>query len=87
MKYNDPEGKGKAIMVWKSHHSFCDGVSMVLFNLAISKEFDRSFFVKSTDLTLWQRIFVRCCVPFQLFYVSYQFLKSFLEYVPVNMIT
>jgi NRPS condensation-like uncharacterized protein len=74
-------------MIWKSHHSFCDGVSMVLFNLALSKEFDRSFFVKSTDLKLWQRIFVRCCVPFQIFKVGYQLACTLATKVGGNIVT
>lgn len=87
MKYDDPDGKGKSIMIWKSHHSFCDGVSMVLFNLAISKEFDRSYFVKSTDLKLWERIFVRCCVPFQFFYVAFQTARTLSAKIGGNFVT
>jgi len=49
----EENGDEHFLMIWKCHHSFCDGVSMVLFNLALSKEFDRSYFVKSTDLKLW----------------------------------
>ena len=86
-KYDDPEGKGKSIFIWKCHHSFGDGISIVLFNLAISKEFDRSFFVASNDLKLWQRILVRCCVPFQFFYVAYQFIKTFSAKIGGNIIT
>jgi len=60
---------------------------MVLFNLAMSKDFDRSYFVKSTDLKHWQRILVRCCVPFQFFYVAYQTLKTLSKKAGKNIFT
>ena len=60
---------------------------MVLFNLAISKEFDRSYFVKSTDLKLWQRVLVRCMVPFQFFNVAYQTFKTLSVKIGGNIFT
>lgn len=74
-------------MLWKSHHSFCDGVSMVLFNLAISKEFDRSYFVKSVDLKLHQRIMVRAMVPLSLMIVAKNLLLTLSKPLKKNMVT
>ena len=37
--------KSKSILIWKCHHSFCDGVSVSSLFLAASEDYDRSFFV------------------------------------------
>ena len=49
----------KGIMVWKVHHSFCDGVSAGSLVLALSKEFDRSYFLPSKDLSFIHGILAR----------------------------
>ena len=40
-------GKEIFFIIWKSHHSFCDGISIMSLSLAMSHEYDRSYFVKS----------------------------------------
>ena len=50
-------------MIWKCHHSFCDGVSVMTLPLALSDEFDRSYFVRSTDLSLLSQILLRLSMP------------------------
>lgn len=49
----------KSIMIWKAHHSFCDGVSAGSLILALSKEFDRSYFLPSKELSFFKRILAR----------------------------
>ena len=54
------------IVIWKSHHSFCDGMSVMFMLLAMSHEYDRSYFVKGKDATLLERILIRLMAPLQL---------------------
>jgi hypothetical protein len=51
------------ILIWKCHHSFCDGVSVMTLPLALSDEFDRSYFVKSTDVNIFNQILLRLAMP------------------------
>ena len=51
-KYID-NGEARTILFWKNHHSFCDGVSIMLFNLALSEDYGREYFVKGKDMTLF----------------------------------
>lgn len=44
-EFIDEDGKKKCIMIFKFHHSFCDGVSVMSMNLALSSEYNRNFFV------------------------------------------
>ena len=46
-------------MIFKAHHSFCDGVSAGSLLLALSKEYDRSYFLPSKDLSFVSRILAR----------------------------
>lgn len=50
--------------MWKSHHSFCDGVSIMCMSLAMSVTYDRSYFVGSADIPLYQQILLKLMVPF-----------------------
>ena len=43
--------KSKSFLIWKCHHSFCDGVSVTSMTLAISEQYNRDFFLKSKDAT------------------------------------
>ena len=49
--YPQPDGKKEAIVFFKAHHSFSDGISASCIKLFMSEEYDRSFFIKSTDAT------------------------------------
>lgn len=51
------------ILIWKCHHSFSDGVSVMTLPLALSDEFDRSYFVKSTDVNIFNQILLRLAMP------------------------
>ena len=60
----EENGEMHSIIIWKSHHSFSDGVSVMSMLLSCSGEYDRSYFVKSQDLSFMQRIIVRLSSPF-----------------------
>lgn len=64
MDHIPKEQRPKAIFFWKCHHSFCDGVSVLCLPLALSDDFSRDYFLKSTDATLLQRLAVKLLVPF-----------------------
>lgn len=53
-------------MIWKCHHSFCDGVSSGSLILALSKEFDRSYFLASKDASPMMVFLARIMAPFQI---------------------
>lgn len=64
-QFNTPENlKSKAILIWKCHHSFCDGVSVTSMVLALSEEYDRSYFLASKDASWAQAIGLRLMTPF-----------------------
>ena len=54
----------KGILFWKSHHSFCDGVSVMTIPLALSDEFDKSYFIQPPAASFLQRVLVRFLSPF-----------------------
>ena len=56
----------KSLLIWKCHHSFCDGVSVTSMTLAISEQYDRSFFLKSNDATFLQKTLVKCMAIFMI---------------------
>ena len=60
----EEDGQQRSVLFWKNHHSFCDGVSIMLFNLALSEEYGRDYFVKGKDMTLFQQIAIKLMVPF-----------------------
>lgn len=51
MPHIPKEKRPKGIFIWKGHHSFSDGISALSLILALSKEFDRSYFLPSRDLS------------------------------------
>jgi len=56
--------KSKALLIWKCHHSFCDGVSVTSMVLALSEEYDRSYFLSTKDASWAQAIGLRLMTPF-----------------------
>ena len=49
----DPDdGVSKTLVLWKQHHSFCDGISAMCMLLGFSADYDRSYFVGGPDATL-----------------------------------
>lgn len=62
---NTPDNlKSKGILIWKCHHSFCDGVSVTSMVLALSEEYNRSYFLSSKDASWAQVIGLRLMTPF-----------------------
>jgi len=60
------KGKPGTIIMFKSHHSFCDGMSTMSMSLAMSAEYDRSYFVKGADASMMARIVTRLSFPFMI---------------------
>jgi len=55
--------KSKAINILKAHHSLCDGVSIMCFTLAVSEEYSRDYFVKSSDSKWYQELMIKIMWP------------------------
>lgn len=60
------KGKEGAIGIFKNHHSFSDGASAMSMCLAMSSDYDRSYFVGSGDVPYIMRIFTRLSFPFMI---------------------
>ena len=54
----------KMIQIWKSHHSFCDGVSITTIPLAMSDEFDKSYFLQPPAPSFLQIVLIKLLSPF-----------------------
>ena len=67
--FTKENGEQVSIIIWKSHHAFSDGISIMSFTLSMSEEYDRSYFVKSTDAGFLQRLAVRAMVPLYIPYI------------------
>ena len=78
-------GKECAILIFKQHHSLCDGVSIMSLNLACSNDYGREYFVKGSDVSPFWTFIVRLSVPF---YIPVMILQGFVgAMVPKNMAT
>jgi len=64
MDHIEKEKRPKSFMIWKCHHSFGDGTSTSALILALSKEFDRSYFLAGKDVPRAMRLLTRVLVPF-----------------------
>jgi len=58
--------KPKLLFIWKSHHSFCDGISAQSLLLSLSKDYDRSFFLGGKDASMMMKILARLMIPLQI---------------------
>ena len=65
-------GKDCAIGIFKNHHMFADGASSMSMCLAMSSEYDRSYFVGSGDVPYIMRLFTRLSFPFMIPYLIYE---------------
>jgi hypothetical protein len=54
------------MIVFKAHHSFCDGVSIMCMCLALSEEYNRDYFVKSNDAKWYETLFIKFFSVFQI---------------------
>ena len=59
-------GKEGGIIVYKSHHSFSDGISNMCMSLAMSSGYHRSYFIKGDDAPWYIRIITRLSFPFMI---------------------
>jgi len=59
-------GKDGCIILFKCHHSFCDGMSTMSMSLAMSSDYDRSYFIKGEDAPWYIRIITRLSFPFMI---------------------
>ena len=57
------------LTIFKAHHSFCDGVSVMCLCLSLSEEYSRDYFIKSTDAKWYEELFIKLTFPLQLFKV------------------
>ena len=73
--YPRPDGSKEAIVFFKAHHSFMDGISASCVKLFMSEEYDRSFFIKTTDANWIQQMIVRFA---SVFYIPLIMVKSLL---------
>lgn len=55
------------LTIFKGHHSFCDGVSVMCMTLALSEEYGRDYFVKSKDAKWYEALFVKLISPLSIF--------------------
>lgn len=53
------EHKSKGITIFKGHHSFCDGVSVMCMTLSLSEDYSRDYFIKSSDAKWYEALFIR----------------------------
>ena len=59
-----PSERTKGITIFKAHHSFCDGVSVMCLTLALGEDYSRDFFIKSSDAKWYEALFVRLIALF-----------------------
>jgi len=69
----EQNGEPSSIVMFKAHHSFADGISVMCMSLFMSEEYDRSFLIKTVDATLFQKIIIKVAV---LFYIPVLIIKS-----------
>jgi hypothetical protein len=55
------------LTIFKAHHSFCDGVSIMCMTLALSEEYGRDYFIKSKDAKWYEALFVKLISPLSIF--------------------
>ena len=58
--------RSKGLLIWKCHHSFCDGVSVMCMTLALTQDYSRDYFIASKDASFLQQAAIKLMVPFML---------------------
>ena len=56
--------KTRGLGIFKAHHSFCDGVSVMCMTLGLGEDYGREYFVKSADAKWYEVIYVKCMAIF-----------------------
>jgi len=59
----DPAGKF-SLIIWKQHHSLCDGASVMCFHLTHGVKYDTSCLIPFKGVGFLQRLFLRTTFPF-----------------------
>ena len=63
--YIQDYGDNQGVIIWKAHHAIGDGVTFLSFQLALSSDYDTSYFVGGKkDISLMQRIMLHLSIPF-----------------------
>jgi len=70
-------------MLWKAHHSFCDGISVMCMTLALSEEYDKSYFIKAEDASWLESIGIRLMIPF---YLPKIMMQTFFDWADTNIL-
>lgn len=65
--YKRPEdGKTYMLQIWKSHHSFMDGVSSMGLSACTTKDYGPHQFIKFPEVKWWQKLMLKVTVPFSI---------------------
>ena len=80
----DEDGKTYTVQIWKSHHSFMDGVSCMGVTCTMMEEYNLSYFVKFTPVPLLQQILLKLSV---IIYIPALFADSVFTMRDKNCIT
>lgn len=63
--YKDPEdGKEYLVIIWKAHHSLCDGVSAQAITGSMSNDFGPHMYIRFPEVGLLARMFLKLTAPF-----------------------
>ena len=80
----EENGEKKAILINKSHHSLCDGISGMCMTLAMSEEYDPSYFVKTREASWLEELTAQLFFAFQ---IPQVLMHMFPKRMPQNFIT
>lgn len=82
--YKRPEdGKTYMLQIWKSHHSFMDGVSSMALSASPTKNYGPHLFIKFPEVKLWQKLLLKVTVPFSIL----MFVKNAISFRDNNILT
>ena len=83
-RIKDDEGKTYFVQIWKSHHSFMDGVSGMALTASSTKEYKRDYFIAGKDATFWQELMVKVSI---IFYIPMIVMDTIYSNKDKNLIT
>eukprot|EP00347_Sterkiella_histriomuscorum_P012286 403369170 len=52
-----------SVLIWKQHHSFCDGASIVSFINSTAEKYDIDALIPIKRISFWQKLFLRLSIP------------------------
>jgi NRPS condensation-like uncharacterized protein len=63
-KYEPEDNKEvHGLLIWKCHHCFCDGVSVMCMTLAMSEDYSKDYFIKAEDVSYLNAFLIRLTMP------------------------